>query len=92
MVTEETSKITIADLVGALSQCVEAQRQLGLCRKRATGNVEYYSYGYIQDLNVAEKHLETTLNAYIDQRVAERLERPNPIVAASRAAAAGSGR
>jgi hypothetical protein len=73
--------ITIADLVGAFSQCVEAQRQLGLCRNRATGNVEYYSYGYIQDLNVAEKQLETTLNAYIDQRVAERLERPNLVVA-----------
>ena len=73
--------IMIANLLGALSQCVEAQRQLGLCRQRATGDIEYYSYGYRQDLKDAEKQLEQTLNAYIDQRLAERLERPNPVVA-----------
>jgi hypothetical protein len=73
--------IMIADLLGALGRCIEAQRQLGLCRKRATGDAEYYSYGYIQDLRDAEKHLEQTLNAYIDQRVAERLVQPNLVVA-----------
>jgi hypothetical protein len=69
--------IMIAELLGALSQCVEAQRQLALCRKRATGDVEYYSYGYIQDLKLAEKDLEQRLDSYIDQRVAEKYKRLN---------------
>ena len=69
--------IKIADLIGMLSNYLEAQRQLDQCRRRATGNVEYYSYGYIQDLKLAEKDLEQALNSYIDQRVAEKVERLN---------------
>ena len=67
--------IKITDLLGAFSQCVEARRQLVLCRQRATGNVDYYSYGYQQDLTAAEAHLEATLDAYIDQRLEEKAER-----------------
>lgn len=67
--------IKIADLIGTLSKYLEAQRQLAQCRKRATGDVEYYSYGYIQDMKLAEKELEQALNGYIDQRVAEKVER-----------------
>ena len=69
--------IKIADLIGTLSNYLEAQRQLDQCRRRATGNVEYYSYGYIQDLKLAEKDLEQALNGYIDQRVAEKIEHLN---------------
>ncbi|HLE27291.1 MAG TPA: hypothetical protein VI793_04190 [Anaerolineales bacterium] len=69
--------IKIADLIGMLSNYLEAQRQLDQCRRRATGNVEYYSYGYIQDLKLAEKDLEQALNGYIDQRVAEKIEHLN---------------
>jgi len=73
--------ITIAELIGSLSTYREAQRQLALCRGRATGDVEYYSYGYVQDLKLAEKDLEQTLNGYIDQRVAEKIESFNTTVA-----------
>ena len=69
--------IKIVDLIGTLSNYLEAQRQLDQCRQRATGDVEYYSYGYIQDLKLAEKDLEQALNDYIDQRVAEKVERLN---------------
>ena len=71
--------IKIADLIGMLSNYLEAQRQLDQCRRRATGNVEYYSYGYIQDLKLAEKDLEQALNGYIDQRVAEKIEHLNTL-------------
>jgi hypothetical protein len=71
----EQRVITIAELIGSLSIYREAQHQLALCRGRATGDVEYFSYGYIQDLKLAEKELEQRLNTYIDQRVAERFER-----------------
>ena len=71
--------IKIADLIGTLSNYLEAQRQLDQCRRRATGNVEYYSYGYIQDLKLAEKDLEQALNGYIDQRVAEKIEHLNTL-------------
>ncbi len=80
--------IKIVDLIGTLSNYLEAQRQLDQCRQRATGDVEYYSYGYTQDLKLAEKVLEQALNAYIDQRVAEKIEhlnmllpRPDPVSA-----------
>ncbi len=80
--------IKIVDLIGTLSNYLEAQRQLDQCRQRATGDVEYYSYGYTQDLKLAEKVLEQALNAYIDQRVAEKIEhlntplpRPDPVPA-----------
>jgi hypothetical protein len=69
--------IKIANLIGTLSTFLEAQRQLEQCRLRATGNVEYFSYSYIQDLELAEKDLEQALNGYIDQRVAEKVERLN---------------
>jgi hypothetical protein len=71
----EQSMITIAELIGSLSTYRAAQRQLALCRSHATGDVEYYSFGCIQDLTLAEKNLEQMLNGYIDQRVAERFER-----------------
>jgi hypothetical protein len=80
--------IKIVDLIGTLSNYLEAQRQLDQCRQHATGDVEYYSYGYIQDLKLAEKVLEQALNGYIDQRVAEKTEhlnaplpRPDPVLA-----------
>lgn len=66
--------IKIVDLIGTLSNYLERQRQLDEARRRATGDVDYYSYGYIQDFNRAERELEQALNAYIDQRVAEKLE------------------
>lgn len=69
--------IKIVDLIGTLSNYLEAQRQLDQCRLRATGNVEYYSYDYIQDLKLAEKGLEQALNDYIDQRVTEKIEHLN---------------
>ena len=69
--------VKIADIVGSLGHCFEAQRELEQCRTRATGDVEYYSYSYVQDLKQAEMDLEQTLNAYIDQRVAERFEHLN---------------
>jgi hypothetical protein len=65
--------INIAELVGALSKYLEAQRQLELCRQQATGDVEYYSYGYTQDLKQAEANLEQQLNDFIDQRVDEKM-------------------
>ena len=64
--------IKIADIVGKLNQYQTAQKELALCRQRATGDIEYYSYSYRQDLKQAEESLEQTLNAYIDQRIAQR--------------------
>jgi hypothetical protein len=69
--------IKIVDLIGTLSNYLERQRQLDECRRRATGDVEYYSYGYIQDFKLAERELEQALNAYIDQRVAEKIKHLN---------------
>ena len=71
--------IKITDLIGTLSNYLEAQRQLDQCRRRATGNIEYYSYSYAQDLKLAEKDLEQALNRYIDQRVAEKIEHLNTL-------------
>jgi hypothetical protein len=65
--------IKIADLIGTLSHYLEAQRQLEKCRQHATGDIDYYSYGYIQALKQTEATLEQTLNDYIDQRIAEKL-------------------
>lgn len=69
--------IKLAELIGTLSTYHEAQRQLEQCRQHATGDVEYFSYSYIQDLKLAEKDLEEALNGYIDQRIAEMVQRPN---------------
>ena len=69
--------IKMADIVASLRHCLAAQRELEQCRARATGDVEYFSYNYVQDLNQAETELEQTLNAYIDQRVALGIERLN---------------
>jgi hypothetical protein len=66
--------IKIADFVGSLSHCLEAQRELEQCRLHASGDVEYYSYSYVQDVKRAEEHLEQILDAYIDQRVAQKIE------------------
>jgi len=68
--------IKIADIVASLGHCVAAQRELDLCRARARGDIEYYSYSYVQDLKQAETELEQTLNAYIDQRLAQKLAEP----------------
>ncbi len=65
--------IKIADLIGTLGKYLEAQRQLEQCRKHATGDVDYYSYSYAQDLKQAEETLKQTLNGYIDQRIAEKM-------------------
>ena len=64
--------IKISDVVTKLSQYQMAQGELALCRQRATGDVEYYSFSYVEDLKQAEESLEQTLNAYIDQRIAQR--------------------
>ena len=64
--------IKIADIVGKLNQYQTAQQELALCRQRATGDVEYYSFSYRQEFKQAEESLEQTLNAYIDQRIAQR--------------------
>lgn len=73
--------IKLADLMRTFSNFFERQRQLDECRRHATGDVEYYAYSFIQDLQLAEKELEQTLNAYIDQRVVEKLEHLNPLPA-----------
>jgi hypothetical protein len=64
--------IKIADIVGRLNQYQAAHRELELCRQRATGDVEYYSFSYRRDFEQAADSLEQTLNAYIDQRIAQR--------------------
>ena len=64
--------IKISDVVTKLSQYQTAQGELALCRQRATGDAEYYSFSYVEDLKQAEESLEQTLNAYIDQRIAQR--------------------
>jgi hypothetical protein len=71
----------IAELIGTLSHYFEAQRGLAQCRAAAKGDVDYYSYSYIENMKSAEQALATTLNGYIDQRVAEELKRlatPSP--------------
>jgi hypothetical protein len=70
--------IKIADIVGSLGHCFEAQRALEQCRASASGDKDYYSYSYVQDVKQAEAGLEQTLNAYIDQRVAQKLAGHNP--------------
>ena len=64
--------IKISDVVRKLNQYSVAQRELELCQQRATGDVEYYSFSYLEDFKQAEERLEQTLNAYIDQRIAQR--------------------
>ena len=64
--------IKITDIVGKLNAYQAAQQALAVCRQQATGDVEYYSFGYRQDVKQAEESLEQTLNAYIDQRIAQR--------------------
>jgi hypothetical protein len=84
--------IKIADILASLRHCVDAQRNLEQTRKRATGDVEYFSYSFVQDLKQAEADLEQILNAYIDQRVSQKLEQlktpsafelPSPAVASA---------
>ena len=65
--------IKIADLIGVLSKYLESQRQLEQCRKHATGDVEYYSYGYAQDLKRAEANVEQVLNDFIDHRIEAKM-------------------
>ncbi len=67
--------IKLADLIGTLSHYLEAQRQLAACRATATGDVDYYSYSYAADMDLAEQALARALNGYIGQRVAEELKR-----------------
>ena len=64
--------IKISDVVSKLIQYQAAQRELALCQQRATGDVAYYSFSYVEDLKQAEESLEQSLNAYIDQRIAQR--------------------
>lgn len=64
--------ILISDLVSSLSRCLVAQRELEQCRQHAIGDVEYYSHGYVHVSQQAEEDFEQTLNAYIDQRVAQK--------------------
>jgi hypothetical protein len=66
--------IKIADLVGSLGHVVAAQRKLAESRQHASGDVDYYTFSFVQDLKQAETDLEQTLNAYIDQRLAQKME------------------
>ena len=50
--------IKLVDLIGTLSTFLEAQRQLVESRQHAIGDVDYYSYGYAQDLKRAKENLE----------------------------------
>ncbi len=70
--------VKIAEIVGSLSHYLAAQSELEQCRPRAAGDVEYYSYSFVQDFKRAEEDLEKTLNAYIDQRVGQKIEGLNP--------------
>ncbi len=64
--------VKIVDVIAKLNQYQAAQEALASCRQRATGDIEYYSFSYQQDFKQAEESLEQTLNAYIDQRIAQR--------------------
>ena len=66
--------IKIAHLVGSLGRVVAAQRKLAESRQHASGDVDYYTFSFVQDLKQAETDLEQTLNAYIDQRLAQKME------------------
>ena len=66
--------IKIADLVGSMGHVMEAQHKLAECRQHAAGNVDYFSFSFVQDLKQAETDLEQTLNAYIDQRLAQKMD------------------
>ena len=66
--------IKIADLMGSMDHFFEAQRKLEECRQHAIGDVDYFSFSFSQDLKQAETDLEQKLNAFIDQRVAQKLE------------------
>jgi hypothetical protein len=66
--------IQIADVVDTLTGYLKAQRELQECRQRASGDAEYFSYSYVQDFKQAEASLEQTLNAYIDQRLAQKAD------------------
>lgn len=66
--------IQITDVMNSLSRFQTAQQALALCRQRAQGDVEYFSFSFMQDFKQAGDDLEQTLNAYIDQRVAHKLE------------------
>jgi len=66
--------VKISDLIVSLDRVVAAQDKLADCRKHAAGNVDYFSFSFVQDVKEAEAVLEQTLNAYIDQRLAQKLE------------------
>jgi hypothetical protein len=64
----------IGELMGSMDHFFEAQRKLEECRQQASGDVDYFSFSFAQDLKQAETELEQKLNAYIDQRVAQKAE------------------
>lgn len=64
----------VSEIIDTLSICLERKNKLAECRRDARGEIEYYSFGYLQDFRVAEAGLERVLNSYIDQRIAERLD------------------
>ncbi len=66
--------IKISDVMSSMGRFQAAQRALDHCRQRAQGDVEYFSFSFVQDFKQAGEDLEQTLNAYIDQRVAQKLE------------------
>jgi len=78
--------IAIADLANSLNGYFEAQRQLEQCRQRATGDVEYYSYSYVQDFEKAAAALAQALDAYVDQRIQAQLALPAQLPQALRPA------
>ncbi len=65
--------VQIKELVNALGLCLERKVKLAECRRQGKGDIEYFSFGYVQDLALAEATLERTFDAYIDQRIEARL-------------------
>lgn len=63
----------LSEVLDAISVCLDRKLKLAECQGHAHGDVEYYCFGYIQDLEVAEATLERVLNHYIDRRVTEHL-------------------
>ncbi len=62
----------LSEVLDAIGVCLERKLKLAECRGDAHGDVDYYCFGYIQDMEIAEAALERVLNMYIDQRIAEK--------------------
>lgn len=63
----------LSEVLDAISVCLDRKLKLVECQAHPRGDVEYYCFGYIRDVETAEAALERALNHYIDQRVTEQL-------------------